>query len=189
MLWILYLTTGPFSAASNPKKRRSSAKRQVEQSSTKAALGARSKKRAGPKRSSSLAATVRPKKRRTNGTSSIQMIQTQSAKAKGRNLQKWTRNKILDLVHSLEPDDVKSTSMGAGGEDVQLSPAARKKMPVSIECKARKNIAVYSYYSQAQENCPENIEPLVIIKADRKKPLALVDAEYFLKLLSEARNK
>ena len=117
------------------------------------------------------------------------MIQTQSAKAKGRNLQKWVRNRILDLVHTLEPDDVKSTSMGCGGEDVQLSPAARKKMPISIECKARKNIAVYSYYSQAKENCPKSIEPVVVIKADRKKPLALVDAEYFLKLLSKANTK
>jgi|TARA_R110001606_G_scaffold331929_1_gene479752 hypothetical protein len=117
------------------------------------------------------------------------MIRTQSAKAKGRNLQKWARNKILDLVHDLEPDDVKSTSMGCGGEDVQLSPFARKHMPISIECKARKNIAVYSYYSQAEENCPKKMEPVVIIKADRKKPLALVDAEYLLKLIAESRRK
>lgn len=117
------------------------------------------------------------------------MIQTQSAKAKGRKLQQWTRNKILSLIPALEPDDVKSTSMGAGGEDVQLSPAARKKMPFSIECKARKSIAVYSYYSQAIENCPKNSEPLVIIKADRKTPLAIVDAEYFLKLVSKERPK
>jgi len=109
-------------------------------------------------------------------------MKTQSAKAKGRKLQQWVRNVILELINTLEEDDVKSTSMGAGGEDVQLSPAARKRMPVSIECKARKSIAVYSYYSQAEDNCPKNIEPVVVIKADRKKPLALVDAEYFLGL-------
>jgi len=55
------------------------------------------------------------------------MIKTQSAKAKGRKLQQWVRNVILELIHTLEPDDVKSTSMGAGGEDVQLSPAAREQ--------------------------------------------------------------
>ena len=108
-------------------------------------------------------------------------IKTQSAKAKGRRLQQWVRDKILSLLPSLEPDDVKSTSMGAGGEDVQLSPAARKKMPITVECKARKSIAVYGFYDQAKENAPKGVEPVVILKADRKKPLALVDAEYFLK--------
>jgi hypothetical protein len=115
------------------------------------------------------------------------MIKTQSAKAKGRKLQQWVRNMILELIPSLEQDDVKSTSMGAGGEDVQLSPAARKKIPISLECKARKSIAVYSYYAQAEENCPTGMEPVVIIKADRKKPLAIVDAEYFLKKMTNKR--
>lgn len=106
-------------------------------------------------------------------------IKTSSAKAKGRKLQQWTRNLILKLVPTLEPDDVKSTSMGASGEDVQLSPQARKKLPITIECKARKSIAVYSYYDQALTNAPTGMEPIVIIKADRKKPLAIVDAEFF----------
>ena len=108
-------------------------------------------------------------------------IKTSSAKSKGRKLQQWTRDAILKLIPSLEQDDVKSTAMGQSGEDVQLSPAARKHMPISLECKARKSIAVYSYYSQAVENCPTGLEPVVIIKADRKSPLALVDAEVLLK--------
>jgi hypothetical protein len=108
-------------------------------------------------------------------------IKTSSAKNKGRKLQQWTRDRILELVPTLEPDDVKSTSMGAGGEDVQLSPAARKHMPLTFECKARKGIAVYGFYDQAGDNAPKGMEPVVILKADRKKPLALVDAEFFLK--------
>lgn len=108
-------------------------------------------------------------------------IKTSSAKNKGRKLQQWTRDKLLELVPTLEPDDVKSTSMGASGEDVQLSPAARKSVPMTFECKARKGIAVYGFYDQALENAPKGMEPVVILKADRKKPLALVDAEYFLK--------
>lgn len=38
-------------------------------------------------------------------------ITTQAAKAKGRNLQKLIRDKILALFPQLEADDVKSTSM------------------------------------------------------------------------------
>ncbi len=62
-------------------------------------------------------------------------MKTSSCKAKGRNLQKWVRDLILESFPSLEADDVRSTSMGAGGEDVQLSPAARKLFPYSLECK------------------------------------------------------
>ena len=48
---------------------------------------------------------------------------------------------LLALAPSLEPDDIKSTSMGAGGEDVQLSPAARAVYPIQIECKNLAKIA------------------------------------------------
>ena len=112
-------------------------------------------------------------------------IKTSSAKAKGRKLQQWVARTILELIPTLESDDVKSTGMGQSGEDVQLSPAARKKLPITVECKARKNIAVYSYYDQAIENAPTGMEPIVIIKADRKKPLAVMDAEFFLKKMAK----
>ena len=79
--------------------------------------------------------------------------------------------------------------MGATGEDVLLSSAARKLFPYSVECKSRKNIAVYSDYDQAQNNCPDGAEPLVIMKANRRKPLALVDADYFFKLLRKDKSK
>ena len=112
-------------------------------------------------------------------------IKTSSAKAKGRKLQQWVAKTILELIPTLESDDIKSTGMGQPGVDVQMSPAARKKIPITIECKARKSIAVYSYYDQAIENAPSGMEPVVIIKADRKKPLAIVDAEFFLKKMAK----
>ena len=108
-------------------------------------------------------------------------MKPQSAKAKGRNLQKWVRDKILSKFPTLEPDDVKSTSMGAGGEDVQLSPAARKLMPYTIECKNMAKIAVYNYYEQAKTHGKG--EPLVVIKQNHSKPLVIVDADYFFKEL------
>lgn len=103
-----------------------------------------------------------------------------SAKNKGRSLQKLVRDMILSTFKKLHPDDVKSTSMGAQGEDVQLSPAARKLFPFSIECKAYKSFAIYAHYEQAKANCPKGSEPLLIIKGNHKKPLAIVDAEWFI---------
>jgi hypothetical protein len=104
-----------------------------------------------------------------------------SAKAKGRTLQKWMRDSILAMFPKLEADDVRSTSMGAGGEDVQLSPQARYYVPYQIECKNKSTSQIHTFYNQAKEH--GNHEPLVIVKMDRDIPLAIVSAEHFLQLL------
>ena len=51
-------------------------------------------------------------------------MKTQSCKSKGRRLQQKVVADVLAAFPHLQPDDVRSTSMGCGGEDVQLSPAA-----------------------------------------------------------------
>ena len=63
-----------------------------------------------------------------------------TAKAKGRLGQNEIRDKILETFPDLEPDDVRSTTMGDTGEDIQLSPAARKKIPIKIRIKNLINI-------------------------------------------------
>lgn len=73
--------------------------------------------------------------------------------------------------------------MGAPGEDVALSPAARKKVPFQIECKSKARSQVHTYYAQAKSH--GNHEPLVIVKQDRKETLAILELETFLKLLKE----
>lgn len=111
-------------------------------------------------------------------------MKPQSAKNKGRSLQKWTRDVILESFPSLEPDDVRSTSMGCGGEDIQLSPAARKLFGFSVECKAQERLNVYDAYDQACANCGD-YEPILIMKKNRKKPLVVMDAETFIKLTTK----
>lgn len=109
-----------------------------------------------------------------------------SAKAKGRKLQQWVRDIILELFPTLEPDDVRSTSMGAGGEDVTLSPAARKKVPYQIECKNKARSQIHTYYEQAKTHGKQ--QPLVVVKQDRRETLAIVEAEHFFSLLRDLDN-
>lgn len=108
------------------------------------------------------------------------------AKAKGRKHQQYVRDKILEKNPSLEPDDVKSTSMSAGGEDIQLSPAARKLIPLSIECKHRANFAFYKDYDQAATNAPKGTEPVLVARANHRKAVAIIDFETFLDILKES---
>lgn len=106
-----------------------------------------------------------------------------SAKAKGRHLQQMVRDWILAAFLQLEPDDVKSTSMGAGGEDVQLSPAARKKFPYQIECKNKATSQIHTYYEQAKSHGKH--QPIVFVKQDRKETLAIVEAKHFIELTKQ----
>ena len=107
-------------------------------------------------------------------------VKTQSAKAKGRRLQQWVRDLLIEKL-DIHPEDIESRSMGAGGEDLIMARAAREKFPYSIECKNQESINVWKSYEQAQENS-KDYEPVVILKRNNTKPLVLVDAEYFVKL-------
>ena len=75
--------------------------------------------------------------------------------------------------------------MGAGGEDIMLSPTARARFPFSIECKNQERISIWKAYEQAKLNASitqysEVHEPLLIIKRNNHEPLAVVNARYFI---------
>ena len=108
-------------------------------------------------------------------------MKTQSAKAKGRRLQQWFRDLLIEELE-VHPEDIESRSMGAGGEDLIMARAARAKFPYSIECKNQESINVWKSYEQAVENSGD-YEPIVIIKRNKSKPLVLIDAEHFVSLL------
>jgi hypothetical protein len=128
------------------------------------------------------------------------IIKTSSAKAKGRNLQNWVRDQIVKLFPELV-NDIRSTPMGVTGTDIQLSPLAQGKIPLAIECKAQESVSIWAAYEQACEGAklenekitkstgfitnPPKIEPVLILKRNRKAPLAVVDAEYFLQLMQD----
>ena len=110
-------------------------------------------------------------------------MKTQSAKSKGRLLQKWERTMLIEIL-DVHPEDLESRSMGAGGEDLIMARAARKKFPHSIECKNVERLNVWDAYEQACDNAGD-YEPLVVIKKNRKDPLVVVDAQYFIKLFED----
>ena len=107
-------------------------------------------------------------------------MKTSSAKAKGRKLQQWFRDQLVEKLN-LDPEDSESRPMGSNGEDIILGKHSRQAFPYSIECKNQEAVNVWKAYEQAQSNC-KGYEPLVVIKRNRTKPLVLVDAEYFVAL-------
>ena len=108
-------------------------------------------------------------------------MKPQSAKAKGRRLQQQFRELLIEEL-GIHPEDIESRSMGAGGEDLIMARAAREKFPYSIECKNVEKLNVWEAYEQAKANC-NDYEPLVVMKKNQKKPLVVIDANYFISLV------
>lgn len=113
-------------------------------------------------------------------------MKTSSAKAKGRKLQQTVRDAILATFPDLEPDDVRSCAMGSQGEDIQLSPAAQRVFPYSVECKRRAAIALI-YDALAQAAGQNDRTPIAVVQADRKRPLVVMDLDHFLAIVGSSR--
>jgi len=110
-------------------------------------------------------------------------MKTRSAKNKGKRLQNSVRDILLETFkEDLEPDDIKSAVMGDSGEDIQLSPAARKLIPYSIECKNQEKLNIWSSLEQADDNSKESI-PVLIFKRNRSKTYAVIEFKEFVELI------
>ena len=111
-------------------------------------------------------------------------MKPRSAKNKGKRLQNKVRDLILEKFNKLEEDDVRSITMGDSGEDILLSPAARRLFPFSVECKNQEKLNIWSSLEQAETNSGKHI-PIVIFKRNRTKTYVALEFEKLLELLNE----
>ena len=109
-----------------------------------------------------------------------------SRKQKARYLQNLVRDKIQELYPALTKDDIRCSLMSENGADIKLQSAmARKLWPYETECKNREETKmIFNYYKQAERH--GSLEPLLIIKRNREKPLAIISLEHFLELIRKS---
>jgi hypothetical protein len=112
-----------------------------------------------------------------------------SSKAKGRRLQNYVRDVLRKVFieewrkyPKLEDDDIKSQTMGMTGEDIVLSPAARKIIPFSFECKNQERLNIWAAIKQAESNADSRI-PIVVVKRNRSNPYVVIDFNEFIKII------
>lgn len=118
-------------------------------------------------------------------------MKTQSAKAKGRLLQQHIAACLAELFEDmgLQPGDFRSVSMGASGEDVILSPAAKATVgDLRIEAKNRETLNVTTvFYEHANKY---KGKPVILVhKRNHTKPLVTLTLPYFLELLKSNAKK
>ena len=122
-------------------------------------------------------------------------MKIKSAKAKGRNLQNLVRDKLREIfidnwtkVPRIEYDDIKSQTMGMGGEDIVLSPSAKKLIPYSFECKNTERLNLWKSLQQCEDNS-EDRKPVLIIKRNRSKVYAVIEFDNFLNMIGGSNGK
>ena len=72
--------------------------------------------------------------------------------------------------------------MGMSGEDIVLSPAAKRLIPYSFECKNQERISIWKALEQAEDNS-ETREPVVVIKRNGSKIYATIKFVELLRLI------
>jgi len=112
-------------------------------------------------------------------------MNNKSRKAKGRLLQNLVKDKIIKLFPALTSDDIRTSMMSEAGADVKLiSVMARKLFPYDVECKNREEYkTIYKHFKQAIKH--GNLEPILIIKMNRERPLAVIDLDHFFEMLAK----
>ena len=111
-------------------------------------------------------------------------ITIRSRKAKGHRVEDLICQRIIEAF-SLSKEDVRRPIGSENGADIKMSNKARAKFPYSVEIKARKSFdTLYNFLNQAARHDPKLI-PLVILKGDYKEPMAVINFDYFLSLVSK----
>ena len=112
-----------------------------------------------------------------------------SAKAKGRRLQQFVRDTLRKAFSkSLEDGDIESQLMGGTGEDIVMSPLAKKKIPYSFECKNVERLNLWGSLDQAEENS-EDRTPVLVFTKNRKPNYCVIPFDIFIDLIKEDNNE
>ena len=111
-------------------------------------------------------------------------MKVKSAKAKGRKLQNFVVKELRKAYPELEDDDIKAQIMGVSGEDIVLSPLAKRLINLSFECKKQERLNLWDSLSQAETNA-ENRTPVLVFKRNRSETYAAIPFDYLIKLLSQ----
>ena len=116
-------------------------------------------------------------------------LKPKSAKAKGRALQNYVVEQLLNEFPMLEDDDIKGAIMGERGEDIKLSPLAKRKIPFSFECKNVERLQFWSSVEQAEANKRENAIPSLVIKKNHKEPYISLPLDDFINIIKPKGNE
>jgi hypothetical protein len=112
-------------------------------------------------------------------------MRTSSCKAKGRRACAEFKEILHKYAPDLAQDDIVVTPSGVTGEDVALSPRAREKFNLAIECKNQERISIWAAIEQSKTHVRhEGSVPILAFKRNNSELMVALSAEEFIRLIS-----
>lgn len=107
-----------------------------------------------------------------------------SAKKKGRRLCLVVKEMLLEAAPELDAGDLAVNPASCPGEDIWLSPAARKVYPLAFECKNQETAHVWKWIAQAKGYAKDGRCPVVVFSRNKEpEPYVIVSLRDFLFLM------
>ena len=105
-----------------------------------------------------------------------------SRRAKGKKLQRILREKLLSAFPHLHQRDIRIAKTGENRDHLKLSRIAKRLVPYQFECKNQEKFkTLYSFYSQACKH--GKYEPVLVVKQNSRRSLAVIDLDQFIDLI------
>ena len=98
------------------------------------------------------------------------------------------RRDILSAFPELNLDDIVIQPPSVGGEDLRLSPAARRVFPFSVEGKNQESLGIWSAIEQAKANASGH-PPAVVFRRNHTEPWAAVPLTILINLLQRVQGR
>jgi hypothetical protein len=111
-------------------------------------------------------------------------MKTKSAKAKGRSACKDLQQLLLGVLPTLTTDDIRVTSSGANGPDLQLSTAAKARLPFSFEVKKQERLNIWDAILQCKKNSTTWEPGVLVFTRNHHSMYAAMELETFLKFVA-----
>lgn len=111
-------------------------------------------------------------------------MKSRSAKNKGQRASKELKEALLEILKELSEDDIKVVPSGVPGEDLWLSPAARKHLPFTFEVKNQESWKIPEWLRQAKmHSAGTPYKPLLVFKRNRETFKVCLELSDFLDIL------
>jgi hypothetical protein len=91
-------------------------------------------------------------------------------------------------TETLETNDIESQVMGMSGEDIVLSPAAKRVIPYSFECKNKERLDLWKSLEQAESNSQAR-NPVLVFKRNRSKVYVAIEFDHFIEMIDEKQKE
>jgi len=117
-------------------------------------------------------------------------MRTSSAKAKGKRLCLYVKNRLLNFFPELKSSDIEIPRGSLKGADLKLSDKALEVLPFSFELKNHEKLNIWAAIEQSKNHVKDSeIIPTVVFSKNHHKPQICMGLDDFLTYIKQLKER